>query len=301
MTSPAARSRTLYERLQMAVLPPLLGVARRLPSGPAIGLIVAAGAAQTLLDPRRLKRALVWASAYRSGFGPRAALLVRLIGNRGRFLAWNFGRPRERRAAEVGRVAVEHRDRLDAAAATGGVLLVSFHLGPGRLSRVFTALGYPVVVGTGGVRFGWRHGPPQPEPERIFVAWQDAPSRAVGLYRLADALRRGSLVILPADSGDDSRVEFVVPLPGRSLAIRSGWFTLRRVTGATTMPVLQHWHGGRRIVRVYPPFPAVDPDVHLDREACRSHLSPILSEYAAAYPEQCISLAFGPDAGAPGA
>jgi hypothetical protein len=292
---PDATAASLYERLQITALPPLLRTARQLPSGVGVGLVVAAAIGQALLDPRRLSRAIRWVSAHRVGVRARAAAFVGLLVNRGRSLAWATGIGETDRGASREAVTIEGRARLDEAAARGGVLVVTFHLGPGSTARALRECGYSVVVGGAGYRFvapnasiAWETLPPA-----IRVPWRDTDSRATGLYELARALRRGSVVVLPADALDGGRVEFSLALCGRVLDVHSGWFTLRRLTNAPTFLVLHAWRKRNRgrVVMVHPPLPAPVADVERDRAACHAYLFDALRHFVVAHPEQCVSLA----------
>lgn len=287
---------SLYERLQIAALPSLLRVARRLPPRSGVGLVVAAAIGQAMLDPRRLSRALRWVSAHRVGVRARASSLVGFLVNRGRFLAWATGIGEADRGTLQDTVRIEGRARLDEAVAGGGVLVVTFHLGPGSTARALRECGYAVVVGGEGFRFvapdppvGWDTLPPV-----VRVPWRDTDSRATGLYELARHLRRGSVVVLPADAPDKGRVEFSLRLFGRLLDVRSGWFTLRRLTKAPTLLVLHAWSHGGRVVTVHPALPPPVADVESDRVACHAYLFDAVQRFVVAHPEQCVSLAMCP-------
>lgn len=290
---------TLYERVQIRVLPPFLRAARRLPPTLGVGLMIAAGVGQGVIDPTRLRRAFRWMSAHRSGALARGSGVVSLLANRGRFLAWSMGIGNSDLKVFRDSVDLQGRAFLDQAVAAGGAVVASFHLGPGPASDCLTLFGYRPIVGGEGLRFSAPNRPAEWNdlPQPIYVSWADPASRATGLYRLARHVRAGSLVVLPVDAADDGRVEFSIGLPGRTLAVRSGWFTLRRLTGAPTLPVLLHWNGSRRVVRVHPPLPPPDADVERDRLACQSQLTDIVRAYVGAYPEQCLSLALWPDRG----
>ena len=283
----------LYERFWAAVVPSLIRTARRLPPRLGVGLMITAGVGQALVDSRRLRRVFCWASAHRSGLWRRSVTAGALLANRGRFLAWATGIGNSNPHVLRKSIVIEGRGRLDDALASGGVLLVAFHLGPGPVAQPLAMFGYRVVAGRAGARFsvpdppaGWQGLPPP-----TIVTWTDVASRATGLHQMARALRGGSLVILTADTPYDGRVEFLMPLPGRTVAVRSGWFTLRRLTGAPTFLILQHRDGDSRVIRVHDALPHPVADVQRDREACQAYLSGALREYIAAYPEQCTTLA----------
>jgi lauroyl/myristoyl acyltransferase len=295
MSAASAARVTLYERLQMFGLPSLQRVAQRLPPRLGVALLVAVGAGQALVDPRRLKRAVVWAAANRRGPRARASCLLSLLANRGRFLAWAMGIGVADPEALRRTIVIEGQAVLDRAAAAGGVLLVSFHLGPSTTAFVLTLSGYRLVVGIGGARHAaprlpdsWRDA-----PQPTYVRLRDTASRAAGLYELVRRLQDGSIVVLAADGF--GRQEFSVPLPGRDMRVRSGWYSLRRLTGAPTFPVLHHWSQGQHIIQIHPPLPPPEADLERDRQVCQAQLTGVLRGFVQAYPEQCVSLAFRPD------
>jgi hypothetical protein len=293
MTDPVRPRASPYERLQIVALPPLLRAARRLPTRWGSGLIVAAAIGQAMVDPPRLSRAVLWVSAHRVGLRARARSLVALLVNRGRFLAWAIGINGADPGGRRKTATIEGRAPLDEAAERGGVLVVTFHLGPGSTARALRECGYSLVAGGAGYRFvapdsaaAWNSLPPL-----VRVPWRDTDSRATGLYKLARALRRGALVVLPADALDGGRVEFSLPLFGRMLDVHSGWFTLRRLTQAPTFLVLHSWRDGGRVVTVYPPLPPPPADVEADRLACHAYLLDVLRPFVSAHPEECVSFA----------
>jgi len=289
--------RPAWERVQVAALPPLLGVLRRMPGGPARGALILVGIVQAFLDGACWGRARAWAAVHASGPGDRRRLLARLLANRGRFLATALGIGTPDPESFRRHLVFEGRDRLDALARTGGIMLLGFHLGPGGTAAKLGLAGYPVTTAGAGLRFrvpapsyAWVGGARSPS-----IVWGDAPSRAAGLHRLSELLQQGGIVSLTADSREDGRPAFEVPLPGRTLRVRAGWFVLRRLTGAPTLPVLTSEIGRRSVVTIHPPLPDPDPDLERDRAACREALAPILREYVRRFPEQCLSLALWPD------
>jgi len=281
----------------VAALPPLLGALRRMPGGPARGALILVGFLQAFLDRACWGRARAWAAAHATGPGDRRRLLVRLLANRGRFLATALGIGTPDPESFRRLVVLEGRDRLDALARRGGVMLLGFHLGPGGTPAKLGLAGYPVTTAGAGLRFrvparsyAWVGGARGPA-----IDWSDAPSRAAGLHRLGEVLRHGGIVSLTADSREDGRLAFELPLPGRTLRVRAGWFVLRRQTGTPTLPVLTSEIGRRSVVTIHPPLPDPDPDLERDRAACREALAPILRDYVRRFPEHCLSLALWPD------
>jgi hypothetical protein len=160
-------------------------------------------------------------------------------------------------------------------------------------------LGHEITGIAGGSRFRW---PPPTAPWRVVRSrapmhrWTDtAPgSQAGALYRLRQTVGAGRVVMIMADAGR-GRVLFELPLPGRPLAVRAGWFALRRLTGVPTLPVLGHREGRRWVVEVHPAVPAPDPDERRDREACRDALGQLLGGFVARFREQCHFLGLSVD------
>jgi lauroyl/myristoyl acyltransferase len=85
---------------------------------------------------------------------------------------------------------------------------------------------------------------------------------------------------------------FSVPLPGRPIVIQKGWFALRRLTGATVLPVLSHLEGPAQVVTIHPALPAPIDDPAVDLETCRRALGDLLADFTARHPEQCPLFAF---------
>ena len=85
-----------------------------------------------------------------------------------------------------------------------------------------------------------------------------------------------------------------MPLPGVPVILRKGWLTLRRLTGAATLPLLAHREGHRRIITIYPPLPAVSPDPRVDAETCCAVLTDLLGGYLRHFPEQCRATLWRP-------
>jgi lauroyl/myristoyl acyltransferase len=192
------------------------------------------------------------------------------------------------------RLEVRGLDHLEEARHRGGVVLVGFHVGMVTIHRFLALLGYEVTaIGT-----SWSRLPPPPEPWRAIrdrsptQVWTETASgsRADALYRLRQTALAGGIVMIMG-SGGQGRVLFDLPLPGRPLSVRAGWFVLRRGTGLPTLPVLAHREGGRCVVTIHPALPAPDPDESRDRVACRTALTPILQDFVARFPEQCVFLA----------
>lgn len=291
--------------LEAIALPPIIRVLRRLPFVVSDGVLIALSVGQAVLDPGRFRRAYAWASG--GGAGPRSrwAVVLGMYVHRGRALAGSSvtalldpGRARER-------LEVRGLERLEDAHRRGGVILLGFHVGMIGIQHRLALLGYNVTTIGGGSRFPW------PSPPALWQTlrdraqmhtWTDAApgSRADALYRLRQAAMSGGIVMIMGSAGR-GRVLFDLPLPGRPLAVRAGWFALRRLTGLTTLPVLGHRENGRWVVTIHPALPAPDADERRDREACREVLGRILEDFVVRFPEQCVFLGMHSDERPPSA
>ena len=81
-------------------------------------------------------------------------------------------------------------------------------------------------------------------------------------------------------------------VPGGHVAIGAGWWVLRRLTGAETIPMLTHREGSRMVVTLQPPLPPPVADPVEDARRCRQALAPLIEGHVRRYPEQCVTLAF---------
>jgi lauroyl/myristoyl acyltransferase len=292
-------------RLEQLALPPAVRVLRRLPFGLAEGILIGLSFGQAVLDPGRVRRAYAWAAAGGAGTRSAWAVVLGLFVHRGRALAASPAAaildPEQLRQ----RIEVEGLDRLEHARRRGGVILLGFHLGMLSIDRSLPLLGYHVTAIGSEDRFHW---PPPPRAWREFqnrsrmhVWTRAAPgSRADALYRLRQAASAGEVVMIMGAAGQ-GRVLFDLSLPGRPLAVRAGWFALRRLTGLPTLPLLGYREGRQWKLTIHPPLPAPDPDERRDRECCRDALAAILEEFVARFPDQCLFLAMHADERPPSA
>jgi lauroyl/myristoyl acyltransferase len=245
--------------------------------------------AHGLLSPRRLRQALAWARSQPGAERP-AWLVLSLLAHRGRV----FGRrsqigvrdlPRFRR-----RVALLGEEHLAAALLQGGTLLLGFHLGAGGESMILRLYGYDVAYA--GRAAHQRYVPRKPATRlglpQMWL-WTDETSRVAVLYRVRRHLAAGGIMWMAADG--DGREAFHIPLAGRDLTVRSGWFALRRLTRAPTLPVLSHSEGGRLVLEIHPPLPEPVADADVDVAACREILTPLVRHYVQRFPRECFSLA----------
>jgi len=253
----------------------------------ALGALV-----QGLLRPSRRRRAHRWAASQPAAGDPWQ-LTRALLAERGRFLA---------AATQVGvrdpehlrrRLVVEGRERLDAAARRGGVLLVGLHLGSAATALALKVAGYPVVFTGRGRGPLWPRAPARwivPAAEDL-IQWTDVASRVIALRRIQRRLLAGGLVYMAADG--DGQDAFSIGLPGGDLAVRAGWLAVRRTPNVTALPVLAHTESGRLHVQIHPPFPESLADREAEIAACRAHLAPIVGEFVRRWPAQCFMLALG--------
>src|SRR5262249_28118750 len=87
---------------------------------------------------------------------------------------------------------------------------------------------------------------------------------------------------------------FQIALPGAALAIRAGWFSLCRQSGARVLPVMSHLEGRVQVIRVHPPLPANDPDEAVALAGSRQVLTALARDYVARHTSQCPGLVFEP-------
>jgi lauroyl/myristoyl acyltransferase len=288
-----------WGRLKRRALPTAIRLLRRFPYPVAEAVLIGLSLGQALANPARLRRAHAWAAA--GGAGPTAAWTVALglFVHRGRSLAASplaaILDPEDCRR----RFRFEGLEHLEDARRRGGVLLLGFHVGMLRLERSLLLLGHRVTT------LGESDGVDWPAPAASWHALGDPPSmhvwrrgipgsRADALYRLREAAQAGEIVMLMGDSGQ-GRVVFEIALPGRPVAVRAGWFALRRLTRLPTLPVVGHREGGTWVVTIHPALPEPYPDEQQDREACRVMLAGILQDFVARFPGQCLHLAMRSD------
>ncbi len=288
-----------WNRVKRRALPAAIRVLRRVPYPLAEAILVGASLGQAVANPARLRRARAWAAAGGAGRRRAWAIAIGLLVHRGRSLAASP------LAAILDPDGLRRRLRFDGlphledARRQGGVLLLGFHVGLPRLERSLLLLGHRVTIlgEDDGVAWpappaAWRAlGAPAP----MHVWRRDAAqSRADALYRLREAARASEIVMLMGDSGQ-GRVVFEIPLPGRAVAVRAGWFALRRLTRLPTLPILGHREGGRWVVTVHPALPAPHADERHDAEICRDVLRQILEDFVSRFPDQCLHLAMRED------
>jgi hypothetical protein len=255
----------------------------------------AGSVAQALARPSRLRRAVRWANAASARTGSAGAFRTTLatLANRGRFMALS-GAP-ALASPEVFRalVRVDGRAHLDAIGRRGAILL-GFHVLPGVAALALAVSGVRfVATGEEGAFRAWTRAslPWQSALDawRDRVVWSDPASRVRGLARLRDRLKSGGLVHLTAD-GPAGRELFRIGLPVGALVVRSGWWTLRRLTGAPALPILAHREGRRVVVRIMPALSAPLDDPAEDLRVCQATLASLVADHVRRFADQSASL-----------
>jgi lauroyl/myristoyl acyltransferase len=276
----------------------LLRLLHTLPRPGGEGVLVAAALAHGLLSPARRRRAWAWAAQQPGSEGRPRALAQALLAERGRYLATMLRIGERDVTGFRRRLVLQGREHLDAVYGRTGALLIDFHLGAGATPLVLAYSGYRVVYAARGEAARWqdlwRHEParrsvPFTLPPEDLVLWGDLMSRVAALTRIRRELLADRVVYLTADGV--GREAFRVPLPGRSLVVRSGWLVARRAAAVPALPVLTHREGRRLVTEIHPPLPPPAADEARDLERCRDHLTPILLGFVRRYPEQCFALA----------
>jgi lauroyl/myristoyl acyltransferase len=239
------------------------------------------------VEPRRLRGALAWAEAQgRTGLA-KWTLALTLMSNRGYFMAARtigaFMEPDQVRRL----VRVEGREHLEASAQ--GTILLSFHLGPMMTTWTLMAYGY-AFAGTGsghtaGLPYRLAAWAGTRTPTYVHWPGTGEAARAIGLYRIRRVLLAGHAVKM---AGDGMGVEiFPIRVPGGAVSIKSGWWTLRRLTGARVIPILERREGSRFVLVACPPLPAPVVDEAEDLRICHEALAHLIEEQVRRFPEQC--------------
>lgn len=293
---PTAR---LWRALTMVGAPVLLRGVRRLPVSLVQAGFAGIGIVQGLLRPSRARAALRWAA----GLEPRRLRRWRLAGavlaRRGRAIALSSLPAMESPPAFARRVTLEGEEHLEASTRRGGTILLGFHTLPGVATLALAVHGHRLVpTGLGQAFKGWALAQPSWRPVigdwEDGVLWSDERSGACGLARIRRLLLAGATVHLTAD-GTLGREVFRIPLPAGTLVVRSGWWTLRRLTGAATLPVLARSERGRLVVRVHAPLPDPVDDAAADRAACLGVLTGLIHDQIRRAPAECAALASWPE------
>jgi lauroyl/myristoyl acyltransferase len=255
--------------------------------------IAAAYRLRWLARPVLQQRAMSWARQYRTREPEQRALARALVTNLGRFVAMDslagVHHPDVRRR----HARIDGEAHLQDALRRGGVLLLGFHAGPPGGWLQLRLKGYRVMFAGGRshrrwARESWR---PflDPADHMKFSESLGLAARAAGLMRARRVLLDGGSVFMTAD-GSGTEI-FRIPLAGAKVSIRSGWWVLRRETGAAVIPVFGHLEGRTQVVTLHPPLPAAAADAEQDGVACRAMLAQLLEAHVRQYPEQCVGYA----------
>jgi len=247
--------------------------------------------AAAFVRPRRLRRAVTWASAQRADRPWRLAAAVCAF--RGRWVArWRLlglRSPEQLRRS----LAVEGEEHLTGV--QGGAILLEFHLGPSGVELPLKLLRHQVrhvgwhdrSAAAGWWSDAWR---PIMVSDELSNAAQDPRKWPAVLYKARQTLLDGGKICIMADSEEGQEV-FRVPLPGGPMVIRAGWLTLHRLTGAPVLPVLTHLRGRRQILTIHPPLPTRESDPARRLEVWRDIITSLVVDYVGRFPEQCPMLA----------
>jgi hypothetical protein len=235
-------------------------------------------------------RAWRWASGLSAG--RRLPGLVRMLGNHGRFAAKEGLLAAGGRAALLARVRFEGLEHLDRACAAGGVLLFGFHLGPPVGPLALRARGYRprVWTGTGVDPLRLSAWSTCLEPGEDPFVRQPAGGAVASLSHVVKLLRERELVFVAVDGKGKSAFEIVTQ--ARTVPVRTGCLALRRHARPASLPLTTRLERGRVVVTVHAALPAVDPDPERDLALCREALTPLVSDYAMRYPDQCRPMSF---------
>jgi lauroyl/myristoyl acyltransferase len=257
-------------------------------------LLAGLGVLQGLAQPTRFRQAFEWAAAQPAGRHGRWGLTLRLLANHGRFVAQeNLVGVRDPATLREN-VRITGEEHL-AAARPRATILLGFHVGPPRSSLVLRLLGYPAMSmhdlvhrpsdpSQPGGRTGWRASVPMAQLESAYGA--------VALHQARRHLIQQGWLYMLAD-GPPGVEAYRIPLPGGPVIVREGWLTLRRLTGAVTLPVLAHREGQRRVITIHPPLSSVSHD-GADTATCCAELTDLLGSYLRQFPEQCRATLWRP-------
>lgn len=276
-----------------ARLGPALGLLRRLPRPVSEGLLAALAIGDGIVRGR-FRDAVRWSSAQGGNRAWSSAwMATRLLANHGRYAAAEAMIGIDQVDEIADGVTIVGREQLDIR--QGGALLLGFHLGPPRAWLALRAAGYRVrmVARFENVKQDGRWNDAVASDDLIRMSPESASARVGTLYRIRRLLADNALIYMTGD-GPFGREAFQIDLAGNPLVVRTGWMALRRQTRVPTLPIFMHEAGGRRVIEVHPPLPAVDPDPAADADACRAALAPIVADYVRRFPAQCRWLAFPP-------
>ena len=269
----------------------LLRVLRRLPYPFVERFLVIASIGHVVVRPSRLRQARTWATAHERGAARRGRLALALLANRGRFLAVSgllaFMDPDAVRR----RIRIERAHLLRGADHSCGKIFLTFHLGPPVGLLTVGLAGHDFVAG-GGRLASASWSPPRRSWAQMLILLRSVgyAEKGIALDRLRRLLMGGTTVNLTADGS--GRELFRIGVPGGEIVIRAGWWFLRRLTGAETIPILAHRDRSGLVAVVHPPLPPSLPDAIEDAHMCEAVLAPLIRRYVETFPDQCIMAAF---------
>jgi lauroyl/myristoyl acyltransferase len=275
-----------------------------LPRGPADWLFAGAGLLAAVAEPRRIALAVAWAKA---NGAPRGRTSLAVLAYRGQVFPDYWAPVFERPADLRRRVRLVGQAHLGATAGRP-VMLLGFHLGSAITSWALEAHGYtctPVgdtrwqFIGRRRAKPGWTNSASvdvasvgTDEPLHFDGADDADSQRAVTVLRVRTLLEAGRTVRILADG--PGRELFRVPVGGRELVVRAGWWHLRNMSNAVVLPVLAHREGANIVVTMYPPLPGRTSDPVADLAASRARLVAIVQAFARGHPDQCLPWRLAP-------
>ncbi|MBI1725842.1 MAG: hypothetical protein HYR50_01085 [Candidatus Rokubacteria bacterium] len=239
---------------------------------------------KSFVQVSKLRGALRWASARSAGRRDRWRLALATCAHHGRAVARSAIVGLRDPATLLPFLVLRGEEHLRSA--SGGVILLGFHLGMPNNDVALRLMGHRVRwLGGRRIRGLWTRPAWQPylDQRDDLVIVKGPGARGGVLRRACRALLDGETLYVTADGA--GREAFRVPLPGAPMVVRTGWVTLREHAGATVLPVLAHREGSSHVVTIHPPLPA-------DLVASAAALGRLLEEYARHFPEQCYTLAF---------
>jgi len=259
---------------------------------------LAIGRGLSMVPGRHGQRARAWAAHHRASKAAQWKLAFDVLAHRVRFHA--ISALVGARHPDVLRPGIEvhGEEHLTRAHADGATLLINFHIGPPGTFLALRLRG-PRLLFVGLLDVSGRWDRPAWAPyldpaETLSIDRGDITSGTRALQRARQRLGDGGIALMMAD-GPVGHELCRVPVRGADIILRRGWFALRRMTGATTLPVLSHWQRHRRVIEIGPPLPPPCDDAERDMSECRASLTPFLTDYVDRHPEQCPLLALWKD------
>jgi lauroyl/myristoyl acyltransferase len=249
-------------------------------------------AAVALVRGSRRRPALAWAAQQPGGRGVRLALAVSAF--RGRWVARATLLGVRSPEALTRRAVIRGEEHLTPA--PKGTILLGFHLGPPNVDVTLRILGQKLAwLGSSRNSWVWSSEAwrPMSDPRQNLAPPDDEWFWPGYLYRARRILLDGGALFIMADSWA-GRPAFSVPLPGGPMIVRSGWLSLRRLTGARVIPVVTHLEGRTQVITIHPALPAPAPCDADPVATWREIITALVGDYVRRFPEQCPVLVFPP-------